>query len=41
VGKIDVFERTITLIDENGNAVIRQLEDFRKELGYQSRNDGV
>jgi uncharacterized membrane protein len=39
VGKISIFDRTISLIDSNGNTVISKLRDFKKELGYENRND--
>ncbi|MBD3178190.1 MAG: stage 0 sporulation protein [Candidatus Latescibacteria bacterium] len=40
VGKISIFDRTISLIDSSGNTVISKLRDFKKELGYENRNDG-
>jgi len=36
VGKISIFDRTITLMDEGGNAVISKLKDFKKELGFEN-----
>ncbi len=40
IEKVDIFKRAVILADADGNTIEAPLEEFKEELGKESRNEG-